>query len=295
MLLIKDKVLEFVKCIDMDTEGQIWVILSFLVTYKLGGVYIPPDNSPYFQAADIGALAAHTLDSNNMFVLGDLNARVAVPALVDPEGMAYVYTGVADQTLNARGRSILNVCANNDMVVANHLNYMNKQLGGNLSYKQRQLWISELDLCLAKQTCIDQIAKVDIRQDIKGSDHAPLCVTLAIPSATITNIESLMKRSAVLGQRQERPKAGYTLRKSASFKNTNLQDLKRLLENTAPPAIPPVLNSADQLSNIVETGCCAIMDSAARCIKSDATQERRWDQVHSRWHKYGKRKTRRLY
>ena len=70
MLLIKDKVLEFVKCIDMDTEGQIWIILNFLVTYKLGGVYIPPDDSPYFQQADIGALAAHTLDSSNLFVLG---------------------------------------------------------------------------------------------------------------------------------------------------------------------------------------------------------------------------------
>ena len=61
MVLIKDRLLEYVKCIDMNTEGQIWLTLTFLVTYKLGGVYIPPNDSPYFQQADIGALAAHIL------------------------------------------------------------------------------------------------------------------------------------------------------------------------------------------------------------------------------------------
>ena len=80
---------------------------------------------------------AETLGSDNMIVLGDLNARVAMPALEDPEGMPYVYKDVADHTLNARGRSILNMCSNNDMVVANHLYYNNRQRGGNLSYKRR--------------------------------------------------------------------------------------------------------------------------------------------------------------
>ena len=81
MLLIKDKLMEYVKCIDMKTEGQIWVTLTFLMTYKLGGVYIPPEDSPYFQPADFGTMASHTLESENVVVLGDLNARVAVPSL----------------------------------------------------------------------------------------------------------------------------------------------------------------------------------------------------------------------
>ena len=81
MLLIRNKLNEFVKCIDMDTEGQIWIELNFLTEYKLGGVYIPPDDSPYFQQADIGALAAHTADTANVIVLGDLNGRVGVPSL----------------------------------------------------------------------------------------------------------------------------------------------------------------------------------------------------------------------
>ena len=173
MLLIRNKLLEYVKCIDMDTEGQIWVTLNFLVTYKLGGVYIPPDDSPYFQQSDIGALASHTLESGNVIVLGDLNARVAVPSLTDPDDIPYVYTGVVDQTLNTRGRAIINVCSNNNLVICNHLLYKNRQLGGHLSFKRRQQWISELDICLSKHECLDQITEINVRQDIKGSDHAP--------------------------------------------------------------------------------------------------------------------------
>ena len=52
-MLIKNRLMEYVKCIDMDTEGQIWVSLTFLVIFKLGGVYIPPEDSPYFQQANI--------------------------------------------------------------------------------------------------------------------------------------------------------------------------------------------------------------------------------------------------
>ena len=74
MLLIKSKLCEYVKSIDMDTEGQIWVVLNFLVSYKIGGVYVPPDDSPYFQQVCLGALDARIRDSENTIVLVDLNA-----------------------------------------------------------------------------------------------------------------------------------------------------------------------------------------------------------------------------
>ena len=280
MLLIRDRLLEYVKCVDMNTEGQIWVTLTFLVTYKLGGVYIPPEDSPYFQQADIGALAAQTLESGNVFVLGDLNARVAVPNLTDSDNRPFVYTGVVDHVVNARGRSLLNLCSNNSMVIANHLMYSNRQLGGQLSFKRGQQWISELDLCLANHECIVQIAEVSTRQDIVGSDHAPLCVTIDIPSASITNIDILRERAGMLGQTHHQIKDMNTLRKTSSYRNTDLNQLTRMLEDIPPPTI----TSQDQLPNTVESGCCTIMDTAALCIKTDvgATQAR-WDPTQPRW------------
>lgn len=284
MLLIRNKLCDYVKSIDMDTEGQIWVVLNFLVNYTVGGVYIPPDDSPYFQQECIGALDAHTRDSENVIVMGDLNARVAVPTLSDPDGGPYVYTGVVDPTLNARGRAIMNVCENNSMVICNHLAYKGRQLGGQLSFKRRQHWISELDLCLSKHDCLEQISELNIRQDIIGSDHAPLCATLAIPSATVTSIGSLMRRSAMLGQHTEqiKPMPMHKMKKSQSYKCTDLQNLTAVLQDVVPPVIPPVVTSADQLSGILEAGCNVIMDSATRCRDSGVLQPQ-WDQSRPRW------------
>ena len=200
MLLLKSKLLEFVKCINMNTEGQIWVTLTFLVAYKLGGVYIPPDDSPYFQQCDIGELAAHTTQSGNIVVLGDLNGRISVPNLFDTNNISYIYRGVIDQTLNARGRCLLNICSNNSLVVVNHLWHNNRQRGGQLSFRRGGNWISELDLCLASQECIDHVTDVTTRQDIAGSDHAPLCVTVSIPSSVITNVAMLQERASMLGR-----------------------------------------------------------------------------------------------
>ena len=223
IMLIKDKICDFIKSIDMETEGQIWIVLNFLVSYKLGGVYIPPDGSPYYQASDMGALASHTRDTGNVLVMGDLNARVAAPYLSNADGVPYVYSGVVDNTLNARGRSLINMCDNNDMIIANHLQYGGNHLGGNLSFKRGDQWISELDLCLAKQECLSQITELEIRQDIVGSDHAPLCVTMKLPTATCTSIEELKLRSSMLGQTyQNISSETHKLDKSLAYKNIDL-------------------------------------------------------------------------
>ena len=135
-MLIKDTVLQFVKSIDMNTEGQIWMTLNFIISYKLGGVYIPPDDSPYYQASDMGSLASHTQESRNVITIGGFNARVELPNLTSADNIPYVYNGIVDNTLNARGKALLNTCSNNNMVIANHLKYNNRQLEGNLSFKR---------------------------------------------------------------------------------------------------------------------------------------------------------------
>ena len=63
MLLIRNKLNEFIKCIDMDTEGQIWIQLNFLTEYKLGGVYIPPPMTPRILSRQIWVPWQHTLST----------------------------------------------------------------------------------------------------------------------------------------------------------------------------------------------------------------------------------------
>ena len=229
------------------------------------GYISPPDDSPYFEQADLGALAAHTINTANVVVLGDLNGRVGVPSLMNPNGVPYVYSGVVDHTLNARGRAITNVCKNNSMVICNHLSYKDRQLAGNLSFRRGQQWISELDLCLASNDCFEQISVVNTRQDVKGSDHAPLCVTLDIPSANVSSIDELLRRSAALGENTQHLNPAQIMKKSLSYRSTNLNTLQEVLQDRVPPVILPVVTSSEELSSIVDAAFDVIIDSVARC------------------------------
>ena len=150
---------------------------------------------------------------------------MGVPSLRDSEGVPFVYSGVVDHTLNARGRAITKVCTNNSMAICNHLYYKDRQLGGNLSFRRGQQWISELDLCLASNDCLEQLSVVNTHQDVKGSDHAPLCVTLDIPSANVSSIDDLIRRSAVLGKYTQHLRPRQIMKKSLQYRSTNLNKL----------------------------------------------------------------------
>ena len=109
----------------MDTEGQIWLTLSLLTSITLGGVYIPPHDSPYYERGLWGSQAAHAAHAaqtnDHLIVLGDLNARVGTPVIPDAEDTPYTYSGVIDTTTNSHGKDVINLCKNGGMTVLNHL------------------------------------------------------------------------------------------------------------------------------------------------------------------------------
>ena len=86
----------------------------------------------------------------------------------------------------------------------------------------------------------------------------------------------------MLSQHTEKNKPMQKMKKSQSHKCTNLQNFTTLLQDVVPPVIPSVVTSVDQLSGIVETGCNVVIESAARCKKTDASQPT-WDQTRPRW------------
>ena len=73
------------------------------------------------------------------------------------------------------------------------------------------------------------------RQDICGSDHAPLCVSIELPTATLTNIEALAKRASMLGHTDYHAKETFRLKKSMPHKSLNLEQLNSVLQRTPPP------------------------------------------------------------
>ncbi|MEA3357745.1 MAG: hypothetical protein U9Q67_04920 [Patescibacteria group bacterium] len=177
MFLIKSCWSEYVEQVDMDTEDQIWVKLSLWPELRLGGVYIPPEDSPYYDRSLLGALEGRVRDGKSVLVLGDFNARVGNPELLVEDSEMLQYENVKDLTVNSRGRSIMSMCQGNGMLVANHLKIKENCLGGNLSFRKRN-WISEIDLCLVKNNLINKVKSLDILQGVRGSEHAPLTVVV---------------------------------------------------------------------------------------------------------------------
>ena len=61
------------------------------------------------------------------------------------------------------------------------------------------MWIYEIDLCLIHEDVLPILNVVEVRQDIKVSDHAPMCISL---SATNRNslLPLLLERAKYLGK-----------------------------------------------------------------------------------------------
>ena len=88
VMLLKSHLSSDVLNVNADDEGQIWLTMSWWPTVKIGGVYIPPHDSPYYGPELHGALAAHTFPPGNVIVVGDFNGRVGMLNILN-EGQMY--------------------------------------------------------------------------------------------------------------------------------------------------------------------------------------------------------------
>lgn len=116
------------------------------------------------------------------------------------DGSVKEYGDVKDDTVNAHGRLLIKLCNNCDMAVVNHLENLNTKFGENLSFKKRNVWISEIDLCVAKNICVPYVKSLKVNQSTWGSDHAPLCTVLDTSGLSQMTPEILLERSGRLGE-----------------------------------------------------------------------------------------------
>ena len=110
IMLVKSCLVRFVKKVDLSYEGQIWLELTCFPEFIFGGVYIPPDDSMYYDVSQFGFLSANVHDRKRVIVMGDFNARVGTPLVPDTSDSPLSYVGVKDVSVNGHGRRLL-MCA----------------------------------------------------------------------------------------------------------------------------------------------------------------------------------------
>ena len=71
MLLVKYSLQKFITNINLTLESQIWLELSCFPNTMFGGVYNPPDCSPYYEQSIIGNVYAQTNVKESTVVLGE--------------------------------------------------------------------------------------------------------------------------------------------------------------------------------------------------------------------------------
>ena len=284
-MLVKYSLLKYVKSVNTSTEGQIWIEFLSNPDIMLGGVYIPPADSPYFQYSCFGNLGAVMNENHSTIVLGDFNSRVGRPVLYDQNLSLYEYDGIVDTNVNENGRLLLSLCRGSSMAIGNHLTCQGKNFGGGLTFRRGASWISEIDICLVKEKALNYLKSVEVNQYISGSDHAPLMVELNLPVVFESAPELLLERCSNLGSScydGENKKNRYMM-KSPSYKCVDLNRFRSIMNETTPPDLQQI--NSEVAPTILEDGNVIINEIAKQCKLPlrVMTEQNEWDRNHPRW------------
>ena len=89
------------------------------------------------------------------------------------------------------------VCMEQNLMVVNNLKHCEKYFKSNLTYRKRNNWISEIDVCIASYKILNCIQSFNVNNDLNlPSDHAPIAVAL---SPTLVDRAALAVRAGALG------------------------------------------------------------------------------------------------
>ena len=204
-LLLKPWLSKFVKKIDKSYENVLVCELTLFPNIVFVGCYITPSDSPYYDSAVFGHLQSliKNDEGKKFFILGDLNSRVGTPQSLKIDDDELSYVGTDDNIVNKNGKEILQLCDDNDLVVINNLQYKDKHFKSKLSFRKKANWISEPDLLLVSDTCLDMLDSFEMIQYIENkhlySDHALLAFVLDLRKVRIST-DLLLNRASNLGK-----------------------------------------------------------------------------------------------
>ena len=102
---------------------------------------------------------------------------------------------VVDSTVNSNGRDILQVCADNSLLILNNLQSEENFFRGGLTFRRKKKWVSEVDLCLVSSSLLGCTKNLFVSQNINDpSDHAPVSTNFVF-TPDLIHPRSLLNRA----------------------------------------------------------------------------------------------------
>ena len=177
---------------------QVWFRLHLLPDLLMGAIYIPPHDSPYFNNRSFAYVQEQGMEDPNcnMLILGDLNARIGDLENFNNQGNEVTYTLNPDSVINNHGRVLRELCSNLDLVPVNNLKKGSLTFTGGLTYRQGQVWKSQIDWAICSLGCLECVEDFQVVYESSlPSNHAPIYVTVGNDSSLFV---SLVERSRLL-------------------------------------------------------------------------------------------------
>ena len=160
-------------------KDQVWFSLQIVPGLTFGALYICPSDSPFYSTQPLEKIQEKWSEGNDLLIIGDLNARLGDLSSFVDNGWGIKYHNNIDNGVNENGRKIQSLCSNLNLRPVNHAYNSLVDFQGNLTFKKKDKWISQLDWCIVSANMLQDITSFEILQNLPlVSDHAALSVII---------------------------------------------------------------------------------------------------------------------
>ena len=112
-----------------------------------GGFYIPPTDSKYYDDFSFAAIVAKVQsDPRKIIIMGDFNSKFKDYNMLVSTNENLAYINQPETNQNTNGKILQNICEIGKLVILNNLLTESTYFYGALTFRQRNKWVSELDL-----------------------------------------------------------------------------------------------------------------------------------------------------
>ena len=179
-------------------NDQIWFRLSCVPGFKFGACYIPPSDSLYYRYSSFADIQEQVKGSSDkVVILGDFNARMPNLQMFNCKPRSVSYSDNVDHGGNSHGRELANLLMDVKMCPVNHVKVNGMSFEGNLTYRKKDVWLSQLDWMLCSLNALPYVSEFSVLQSHPfQSDHAALKLRMSIPSR---DPEEILDRARLLG------------------------------------------------------------------------------------------------
>ena len=156
-VFIKYYLVDHIHMMRFDDDDGIWVNFSHIQNVIFSGYYVPPESSPYHKMSILSKINLRLAEFNKQCIIfGDFNAKIAdFNSILTNNTYSYPIQSKKEKIIN--GDLLQAICKKNQLVILNNLKAEKETFIGDLTFRKKDKWISEIDFCVLHPTLLQRL------------------------------------------------------------------------------------------------------------------------------------------